>query len=531
MAKTPSKAGPAPAKAKRPGPVNAANGRPSTRVVSTPAAPVKAKRPGPVNPDRGPSRPAPLTRQIVEDDEDTSILSRKAARDIHDDEPAKPRTGAAKIASTPGARGKATKEPVPKGKAAKVLAEWSGPARDKQLDVLAQAMVESARQKHKLMDVMITGDIPVAIGLPWPSLMLEYVFQIDIIPFGCIISLMGQPGTCKSALLFAIMRIFGAHAGLHSIMEHESKFSPSAFRGIVKPYHRHGTRFACERLEDVMSGINHTIDDLRVKCDGTKTAPGPGRIIPLCVGVDSWLGKAARGTEEKIEKAGFATRSFPEEALLISSFLKVLPNKLQKMPVTVVGTHHDKPKKDDYGNTVHHTAGGSSVNFHETFRILVQRASRNNFEFKNTEGVELILQCTKDSLAPTGAKASTRYYWTDKYTKDPETGDPKRNRSYVWDWGWATTRLLIDRQAEPDDMTQDILKIGVVAKAHNTNAATCKALGVKDPISWTEMGNLIHQDAKIMNNLREVLGIECMQHFKPNVDYRKQLRQIQAIQP
>jgi hypothetical protein len=99
------------------------------------------------------------------------------------------------------------------------------------------------------------------------------------------------------------------------------------------------------------------------------------------------------------------------------------------------------------------------------------------------------------------------------YETDEQTGETIQKTR--WDWDWATVKLLntllTDTQAHPA-IRANLKKIDFDLKVQKTgdvtNTASSKRVGVKEPISWQELGREIRRNQELMEELRNALLIK-----------------------
>jgi RecA/RadA recombinase len=408
------------------------------------------------------------------------------------------------------------------------LDKWNGKNAMGTVDKFFGAQIKKARTRFGA-DAVYSGTAldNLVIGIPIPSLAFEYVITQDCFPLGLIFHLCGPPGSLKSALYFEMSRWFMNCGGGSVLQEVETKLSPDFPKSIIGADAENTLVVnRCDSVEDWQQKLQHWVAQLKKDFTGTKADPGPGRTVPVLFGVDTIMGKASYETQEKIRGDGYAGRAFPVEALSINNFLKTFPQDIDQWPFAVVLSNHLKEAQDAQGNKVRSTSGGKAVNFQESFE-LETRVRKSKIQCSDWEGRVISLKCYKNSFGPTGREAWTRVLWWDEYNEEKNEYEQKT----IWDWGWATTRLLSTVKGMEAARLKDMnFHIATPKVSDVENKAWSKTLGMKesDAVSWTEMGEMIHRDEDLMRKLRVALGIKRRPLLAG--DYLEQLQEISKDQ-
>lgn len=415
-----------------------------------------------------------------------------------------------------------------------ILAMYQGDAGGEMIDKSCEALARNLFGKYAKTtgSTVCTGREVrgLRLGIPLPSLALEFLLQVGGLPLSTWISLVGEPGSLKSTLGYDFMRMFRDMKGMSALIEGEDKFSPGWFEALLKYQMDRILFLQCDSIEELQTMILDVLREFRLIMDGRgKENPGPGRVIPSCVFIDSLSAKGAEERQKKIEQEGHATRNFAIEAGMLTEFLKSLMRLYRFLPLVMIGTLHLKPRKDDMGNNVWHTPGGEMVRFNETFRIRVKKDRK--LAWKGTKGRMISLSTLKNASGEDDLRVVTRLLWKYKEYEIPGARVQGKRQIAMWDWGWATTNLINSLTTDPKSHFGDELRkamhLSILASGEATNKAWSKTLGVtKDkPVSWAQMGKLIQADTGLMNELRRALNIYPIPMFDQRVDYRDQLLQ------
>jgi len=389
------------------------------------------------------------------------------------------------------------------------LEEWRGNTKGKKLDSYFAGQVEQARKQFGHRAVMAATEAAnLVIVIPCPSLAFEYLIAQDGFPLGLVLHLAGPPGSLKSSLLLEFIRWFRMAGGGGILMENETKYSPDLPKSIL------GYEDAevglilnrCVSVEDWQDKLTYWIDTQKKGLIGTKEEPGPGRTVPILFGVDSIMGKASYETQEKVAKEGHAERSFPVEAMKMTTYMKSVPQWIDEWPFALVLNNHLKIGKDDTGREVKRTAGGVGVNFQESWE-LEPSVVKSKIGSADWDGVQIRIRCRKNSMGPTHRQIETRMLWWEEENK--ETGEWEQIT--VWDWDWATIKMLSTLKSRPAARLKDAgfhLQTPKVSDVENTAWSSNLGMKAKDAKPWQEVGRMIREDDQLMETLRTCLSIK-----------------------
>lgn len=375
------------------------------------------------------------------------------------------------------------------------------------------------------------------VGVPFPALALEYFFDSTVLSLDGAMSLVvGDYQTCKSSFFFEMIRWFGRSGGGGVVQENETKFSEILCASINR-WDMSGV--VVERsgsVESWQSGLTHWINATKTKCLGTRKEPGPGRIVPVILGVDSVVGKLTQANQEKIEKAGYAEAAFPKETLLISRFLKTCVALAEGWPFHVVIVNQMRRSHNTDGTMTMSRAGGKTIDFQASYEIEI---SRQRFIHQvSREGVSLLMKMRKNSFgSPDRALQVDMVWWNSQDTwVDEQGGKHRATRQHTkFDWFSATMDVLLRESqsgVERRNAIRDICGFQFLdASQGKVRKVWSKKLGhsgPKDSVDLNTAGQLLHKDKTILNQLRELFGIKIGFVFQPGEDYQEQLKTASA---
>ncbi len=376
---------------------------------------------------------------------------------------------------------------------------------------------------------VLTGDESekLVIGLPFPkgAFCLRWLFCSTVWPLMRIMQIVGEEGSCKSALLYEIFRWFWWWGGGSYLFEAEDKDSPDLRHSIVGDEAIGDiTVHKCEHIEDWQEGLQFQMERDKKRCE---VKGGPGRTIPICYGIDSLVGRTTRDTAGSVEEKGYATRSYPTEALSIAQYMRVMPKWLPGWPFCVVGTNHLKPDTASVGFIpTKRSPGGTSLKFQETFEIVMKRTG--DIELADRAGLKINLSTKKNSLGPSRRDIGVNVYW--QY----QVVDGNMKQHTWWDWGGATVDLLLAYSDGKSAVAKSVREIVDLDPTRNSRVVASKTLGIPGsaPVPYAEAAERLDENQAVLQQLYNLFGIRQRREFQPSRDYRDQLEELRrSIQP
>ena len=322
------------------------------------------------------------------------------------------------------------------------------------------------------------------VGVPLPSLSLEYLFGSNILYLGAAYGLAGPSQSFKSALGMEFGRIIASRGGYNFLGETEGgKISAKLISSIYGDLRQRLTMRLVDSVESTQDYISFTFDWIK------KNFPDRDQMFGLFI--DSLNGPSSDDRHKAMQKDGHAKRDFPVEALLWSKWFQDWVPKLTGWPTMLIFVNH---QKIDVGNpnSFRHP-GGDAQDFYSTVFTHVRRAKIN-------EGVDavvnqLVLKTVKHSFMLPGRKINTAF-----------VVDKARKRMF-FDWGHSTADLLAGDQVPAT--VKDVLNVTTSSQSITalTRTFSCKELGLVK-VTGAELGAAVHADEQLMQQLREILYIQ-----------------------
>lgn len=324
------------------------------------------------------------------------------------------------------------------------------------------------------------------IGLPLPSLALEYALYSNVLYLGSVYGIAGPPASYKSSLGLEFAKLICKANGNATLTETEGgKISSSIVQAILGEYSKRLLMKMVTSVEDAQAFMTSMIEW------GQSTFPERNQLIGYFL--DSLNGSGGKEKHEKMLEEGYASRNFPVEALLWTSWLQTFSSRFIGWPMVLVFVNHQKA---DINNTnAYRHPGGVAQEFYATVYMHVRRLRVNDGATQRVSQVEL--RIVKHSFEPEGRRIEIPFVM-DK-TQQP-------NRLY-FDWGHATAHLLSDKTIS--GTIGDIINVTTTSNSMTalTRRFSCKQLGLKE-VTGEQLGIAIQQDDKLMADLRKALGIQ-----------------------
>lgn len=378
------------------------------------------------------------------------------------------------------------------------------------------SMMSGLGKNENIKGFNVGAGLPDDVCIPFPALCLRFLFQYEGLPLSRAIELAGEEGSCKSALLNEIAKWVIDSSGMYVYAENENK-DTRALRSAL--YHWDQSRisrvldYKTTAMQDWQRFVTANIENAK---EYQTREDGPGKTVPLIIGVDSLTSTATEQRVEATIKAGHGGRGYADHALVLSDYLRALPQMFKGFPFIFAGTNHLKPGTTPQGIPTESVPGGKSMKFMSTFRI--RTVAKKPIDKQHLQGKVIELCMRKNSVGPNGKKFLVNFVWT---RVKSAAGDSVQYAS--WDWHTASIMLLLTfKEAYIRNPIKELT--GIVS----LNAARClgysPVLGVPrdKPVTYYELSQLLEQRPEILQELYHILGISTSHMFQPGVCFDKQ---------
>jgi hypothetical protein len=241
------------------------------------------------------------------------------------------------------------------------------------------------------------------------------------------------------------------------------------------------------------------------------------------------MGKACEKTIDKVITDGAAGLSYPVEANMINTYLKVYPQLLATWPFTFVGINHLKISRDpDTGMPVKNMPGGQALQFQCAAIIALERLGRIA-EYKTYKAANVEIELLKNSYGADNARIEVRFK---TWQQEDAPGVYRLHARFEW---WEASILLLGKGQGMRKATAERLlpKIKEVCDVREVSAGSagkmwyCKELGIgkDDAMPAHDLGMLLERNTEVLAALYPILGIQRRTHFRPGVDFMAQVEE------
>ena len=355
------------------------------------------------------------------------------------------------------------------------------------------------------------------VGLPLPSLAMEYLLQSTVFPLGRLTQITGPAGSAKSLLLYEIYRwhLYYGGGGVH--LENENKDTRDLRDSVFnyRPNYMDNMLTQPTRyLQEWQQALTYYVQYLRQVSD---MPGGPGRTRPIAIGIDSLMGTVTLEEYAQIAEAGHASRGFPEAAMLITRFMRAFPALIEDYPFSIIGTNHLKPSLSSIGIPSSSSPGGKSLQFMETFEIEMHGTARRDISLSEYNGLQVELVTKKNGTGTSRKRIVAEILWW-----NDDTDGTYRQRT-IWDWDGAAIGLLLSFKTVEGKagVFRSLQEVCDLQKASD-NRVSSTALGIPadKPIPFRAAGAMLRLRPDLIDPIRRILGIKVRKQFQPSMDFR-----------
>lgn len=389
----------------------------------------------------------------------------------------------------------------------------------------------AAANTHLGRDDIVVGTEAdqLVVGLPLPALCLRYLHQSDVFPLSRVWQLAGEEGSCKSAMLYEIMRWHMIYGGGACLAETENKDAPMLRHSILE-YNPHWiARCAyagCDTLEQWQDYLTVNINNYRAALD---VVGGPGRTVPVCFAIDSLTAVDSQKEIDKTMKEGHATKGYATIANLISRYMRQgVAKNLRSYPFSLIGTNHLKPSVDEQGIRKDNIPGGKAVPFMATFMYAMKRLA--DIDLSEYGGIRVNIKLAKNSIGVSRKAIQADMLWWQELAPDGRT----TRQRHVWDWHTSTIDMIASFENMDGKKTlfKELNKICDFRLKRSTKHVWSRTLGIpeSDPVPYRVAGQMLEQRLDLLLPMYPLLGINTHTKFQPGLDYRQMEEQAKAKQ-
>ena len=394
-----------------------------------------------------------------------------------------------------------------------------------------QSMRDAAADALNRTDLVIGSRADeLNVGIPLPALCLRYLAQCDVFPLSRIWQIIGEEGTCKTALLDEILRWHTHFGGGGVIAETENKDAAELRSSILGYDERLLNRLTigpCNSLEEWQPFLTVNVYIARAIMDAPD---GPGRTVPMMFGVDSLTAVDSQKEIEKTQKDGFASRGFGTIAMLISRYMRQgMARNFRGYPFSLVGTNHLKPSTDPMtGIPTENVPGGKAVPFMATYIIMNKRIC--DIDLADVGGVRLRLKLQKNSAGASRKYIEVDFLWWQQQLPEPDSRGRTVIQRHGWDWHASTIDMLLRFENTDGKKTlfKSINEILRLDARRSTKTVSSRVLGCEG-VPYRVAGEMLEARPDLLSQLYPLLGINIGVPFRPGIDYRAAEERAKAL--
>jgi hypothetical protein len=376
----------------------------------------------------------------------------------------------------------------------------------------------------------IVGDARSLPCLPFPSLLLRYLFKLEGFPLCRVYQMRGPRASYKTTFGTEIARWHRLYGGYGARVDTEHKDNPLLTDMLLGYDSKWFQTYSARSVEDWQTTVTHWFEGVRKWC---LRAQGPGRTVPVCMLVDSLAGNLSERTMKNIREAGHAVKRFPEEAASLTDYIKFIPQEIAGWPFTFIGINHRKLDLSSaaLGVTKYRSPGGEGYGYHMSFGIDMEKVKTQQFADRFVATVRMLPE--KNSYGPEYGKIEVDLsFWQQEDRPEGQEDGPGIWRDYCrFEW-WAGSIYLLSGQffnATQAELWQDKLK--EVVDVHEKTGGPygklwwSKALGIdsSDAMPASDLGELLETRHDLLAQLYDILRIQRMHFFRPSISFVTQM--------
>lgn len=376
---------------------------------------------------------------------------------------------------------------------------------------LFHVSVEKAREKYD-RNREYTGHYRL-VGLPIPCFAIRYLFQSTVLPLGKVIGITGPRGAMKSTLMFEFLKWFYKAKCPYAILETENKVGDENYEAMFDHDPNIPRPETCTSMDEWISMTNAYNKQFKEYCEKY------GRITAMAVGLDSLTAVGCDTLLKKSSEEGVVGKRFPDEAGMLSTFFKTIPDLTYGWPFNFIYTNHYKPKYDmQTGRETFHMPGGSATEFYTSYLI---KTTKQRTSVVQATGVytDVYMHMEKNSLGADHLNLKA----TMCHSKE-RVGEDVVLRA-AWDWPTTSIEKLL-ALLKDDGQTKHLLKEVFDLTAVTAGRVWSDALGIPktDPISKYDAGILLEcsDNALLMKEIHKATGVADHHVYVVGQDYLEQ---------
>lgn len=358
-------------------------------------------------------------------------------------------------------------------------------------------------------------------GVPIPHLMLEYIIGLNVIPMPSLIELAGMPGSCKSAFLQYLLRVFAEQGMNAQMLETEGKMSWTLVMSIMQEFSKRvlitpGPMSQEGWMEELLNSMKAYRSAYEKSLTAYRNKKGD-ILKPFITGLDSLGGAPSAETMTTTDKDKSVGRSFPIEALKNSRFFPQIPVRLRDLPMVIVYTNHEQERITEQKGPFsvkgpRSSQGGHRPGFFCGLRLFFEQTTGA----KTVNGITtqtLKIEVVKNSFGEKGHVVGLPMCWR------VDVDDDGKDYQTTWfDWHTTLANFLCPNSGDPK-IPKTALKQFLTIERPSEARMSCRELGLVN-VSPAEFGEAVEEDRELVAHLRPLMGIKTWKVWdgRPLVD-------------
>lgn len=367
------------------------------------------------------------------------------------------------------------------------------------------------------------------VGVPIPSIAVQWVLNSNVLPLGRMVEFAGAPECCKSTFLYEVMGWFLRQGGHVVLVETEQKDN-SQIRHAVLKYDADGiSRVVVKQSLSYEEWVEALKDASLFYAEWQKTH---GEQFPVLFCIDSLAAAPQDKRIAEMKENGHTNVGYGGIARALSQDLQTFSSIQAGHPFTFAFTNHLKQSMNSMGLPTEYRSGGKAPEFYESVSFRFAPAPQTRFTKMDCAGRKLRLSTSKNSIGPTKREVEILVYFRNLPNPNYDPTDAYSDRYLLdvsFDWGEVDIKFLTaicngsrdEFSAPRRRMFSELLDLHVVSKKNSPTWVWSSVLGVpeSDPVSFSDAGKLLMANEDLLRRLQEELYIQRRPIFGAGDNY------------
>jgi RecA/RadA recombinase len=386
-------------------------------------------------------------------------------------------------------------------------------------------MMSAATVKYGKNDCFVASDYEKYVRvIPLTSPGQQVLFGANGFPLNAILEFAGPPGSGKSAFAFQLLSEFLVRGMNGVLIETENKLSPTLLKSILgaELYELLIIWKKCTQVELWQDKMTFTLKEYTKAYNASVTArkaaikrrnsckrkESRDKVVipplekPMLIVLDSLGGVLSEDSAKSINTDGYASKSYPVEALKNSKYFSSLPEKIRDVPVSILYTNHKmlNMNADSAFGDNDRTKGGATPAFFCSHRFFFEEMSALRHPTVGHYEQTMRIKCVKNALNQRSPMRQLIMSW-DKWVED---GDECQKTQF----GWSEMLTSILAPAKGSfSYDREAVKEFLAVKFTSLVKYSCPQLKLVD-VHPKVIGDAITADPEVVRKLMPYLGVK-----------------------